>query len=302
MSSKIIITLEDLKCSMGVFEKIYDAMRIIDPVKKKIINYSDGVLNESPFSCYDFWAQGKVCSNCISMRAFNEKDAFIKLGWVGNKIYLVLAVPVQDDSETLILELMKDVSGCLLVDPSEEVKNNNLLRTLNEIGQLQIRDSLTGILNRRFIDESLPANILNNSVGLFPYGIIFADIDHFKLVNDTYGHIAGDFVLKEFAGLLQESLVGHEGWAARYGGEEFLIYLKDKSKASVKKFAEALRSRVENYEFNYEGNKIKITSSFGVCFVHKNFNIRMEELVDGADKNLYKAKYGGRNRVVASEL
>ena len=76
------------------------------------------------------------------------------------------------------------------------MKNNSLLRTLDEIGQLQVMDSLTGIFNRRFIDERLPADILNSKIDSIPFTLIFADIDHFKLVNDTYGHIAGDFIYK----------------------------------------------------------------------------------------------------------
>ena len=134
----------------------------------------------------------------------------------------------------------------MTVEPDEDIKNNFLLQTLNEIGQLQIRDSLTGIFNRRFIDERLPADILNSSVDLIPFTIIFADIDHFKLVNDTYGHVAGDHVLKEFAELLQKSMDGRDDWVARYGGEEFLIHLKDRGIASAVEFTEKIRNKVEN--------------------------------------------------------
>jgi diguanylate cyclase (GGDEF)-like protein len=236
------------------------------------------------------------------MRAFNEKDIFFKLDWVGNKIYMVIAVPVQDTVETVILELLKDVTNSMAVETPEGLKNNSLLQTLNEIGQLQIRDSLTGIFNRRFIDERLPADILNSSVDLIPFTIIFTDIDHFKLVNDTYGHVAGDHVLKELAELLQKSVVDRDDWVARYGGEEFLIHLRNRSIASAVEFTEKIRIKIENSEFNYEGNNIRITSSFGVCSLHKNWNIKVEELMNCVDKNLYAAKSSGRNKIVASEL
>jgi diguanylate cyclase (GGDEF)-like protein len=294
--------MEDIKDTLDILNKIYDSVRIIRPLRKKIIDFTEGVLSETQYNCYDFWSHGKVCSNCISMRAFNEKDIFFKLDWVGNKIYMVIAVPVQDTVETVILELLKDVTNSMAVETPEGLKNNSLLQTLNEIGQLQIRDSLTGIFNRRFIDERLPADILNSSVDLIPFTIIFTDIDHFKLVNDTYGHVAGDHVLKELAELLQKSVVDRDDWVARYGGEEFLIHLRNRSIASAVEFTEKIRIKIENSEFNYEGNNIRITSSFGVCSLHKNWNIKVEELMNCVDKNLYAAKSSGRNKIVATEL
>jgi diguanylate cyclase (GGDEF)-like protein len=302
MSAKIVINMEDIRDSLGTLNKIFDAVRIIRPLKKKIISYTEGVICETPNNCFDFWLKGKVCSNCISMRAFNEKDTFFKLGWVNNKIYMVIAVPVYVDREIVILELLKDVTNSMTVESSEGIKNNFLLQTINEIGQLQISDSLTGLFNRRFIDERLPTDILNSSVDLIPFTVIFADIDHFKLVNDNYGHAAGDCVLKEFAELLQKSLVGKDDWVARYGGEEFLIHLRNSNITSGVEFTENFRKLVENNVFDYEGNKIRITSSFGVCSLNKNWNIKIEELMDCLDKNLYKAKSSGRNKIVASKL
>jgi len=297
-----IITMEDLKYTLDILNKIYDSVRIIRPLNKKIMNFTEGVLNETQSNCYDFWSNGNVCSNCISMRAFNEKDTFFKLDWVGNKIYMVIAVPVQDATETVILELFKDVTNSMVVKTSEVMKNSPLLETLNEIMQQQIRDSLTGAFNRRFIDERLPVDILNSSVDSIPFSIVFADIDHFKLVNDTYGHVAGDHVLKGFTELLQESIVGRNDWVARYGGEEFLIYLKNMDITLAVEFMEKIRNKVENSEFTFEGNNIKITSSFGICSLHKAWNITVEELIASADKNLYAAKTSGRNKVVASVL
>lgn len=295
-----ILTMEDLKNTLDVLDKIYDSVRIIRPLRKKILEFTEGALSETQYNCFDFWSHGRNCNNCVSMRAFNEKNIFFKLDWVGNKSYMVIAVPVQDTSETVILELLKDVSNSIVVETPTGTRNTSLLQTLNEIGQLQIRDSLTGLFNRRFINERLPADILNNSINLIPFTVIFADIDHFKLVNDTYGHVAGDYILKVFAELLQKSLIDSDDWVARYGGEEFLILLRNKSITSAIDFTEKIRSKVENSEFNYQGNIIRITSSFGVCSLHKN--IKIEKLIDLVDKNLYAAKAGGRNKIVASEL
>lgn len=302
MSLIKMITIEELNNALDALTKIYDSARIIRPLRKKIIKLTEGLLTETQHNCYDFWPVGKVCSNCISMRAFNEKDIFFKLEWVNNKIYMVIAVPVQDTAEVFILELLKDITNSITVEPPEAIHNNPLLKILYEFEQQQIKDSLTGLFNRRFIDERLPSDILNCSMDSRPLAVIFADIDHFKLVNDTYGHVAGDHVLKGIAVLLQKSMDHRDGWVARYGGEEFLISLKNESLDSVAEFAERLRKEIENSEFNYDAKSIKITLSFGVCSLYKAWNIKVEELIDCADKNLYAAKSSGRNKIVASEL
>jgi len=302
MLSKII-TMDDIIDTLGILNKIYDSVRIINPLRKIVMTINEGVLYETRSRCYDFWSKGSPCGNCISMRAFNEKETFFKLDMADSKVYIVIAVPIQRDrEETIILELFKDVTNSMVVETPELMKNSTLIQTLNEIIQLQIRDGLTGIFNRRFINERLPVDMISDSADSLPYSIIFADIDRFKLVNDTYGHVAGDFVLKEFADLLNKNIVGANDWAARYGGEEFLIYMRNVDSNSAVKISEKLRKEVENSEFNFEGSKIKITSSFGVCSILKPCNIKAEELIAAVDKNLYTAKETGRNRVIATEI
>lgn len=295
-----IVRMEDILNTLDILNKIYDSVRIINPLRKKVLSIYEGVLSETGLNCYDFWSKGSACHNCISMRAFKEKDTFFKLDWVDNKVYMIIALPVlqKESEETVVLELFKDVTNSMVVETSESLKNNTLIQTLNEIIQLQIKDGLTGIFNRRFIDERLPAEIVNDSPD--SYSVIFADIDHFKLVNDTYGHVAGDHVLKKFAELLKNSIRGSNDWVARYGGEEFLIYNRNVDLAQAVEISEKLRKDVENCEFNFEENTIKITSSFGVCSIQKPCNIKVEELIAAVDKNLYAAKESGRNKVVAT--
>jgi diguanylate cyclase (GGDEF)-like protein len=294
--------MEELKITLAVLNKIYDSVRIIRPTRKKILDTIDGELCGTQYNCYDFWTRGKICNNCVSMRAYNKNNISFKLDSVDDKIYMVIAVPVQEASEIVILELLKDVTSSVPLETPFDSRNNTLLQTLYDIGQLQIRDSLTGIFNRRFIDERLPVDILNNGINLIPFTVIFADIDHFKLVNDTFGHVAGDTVLKAFAELIQISLKENEDWVARYGGEEFLIYMRNSITTSAVEFTEKIRKAVENSVFNYKGNNIRITSSFGVCSIRNNWNIKVEELINLVDKNLYAAKSGGRNKIIATEL
>lgn len=302
MLLKSEITIEQLRPSLDILKKIYDSIRIIDPLKKKIINYAKPRTVESLHSCYDFWSHGKICSNCVAMRAYRNKEVSFKLEYKDAAIFIVLAVPIKYSDRIVILELLKDVSKSMTVESAIGSQDIPLFETLNEISQLQIQDGLTKLFNRRYIDERLPADIINSSGQGIPLTIIFADIDRFKKINDTYGHIAGDYVLKEFSRLLQNAMQGKDGWVARYGGEEFLILLMNETGAAAQSFAEGLRKIIETASINYDENNISITSSFGVCSLSKNWSLSMEELIALADKNLYTAKSEGRNRVVASEV
>ncbi|MCX7711312.1 MAG: GGDEF domain-containing protein [Clostridia bacterium] len=300
MSIEKILKLEELKNSIDLLKKIYDFVRIIKPIEKQVYDLDTDLLIETPHKCHDLWRNGKICSNCISMRAYNEKDTFFKLEGMNDRIFMILAVPVQDSAETFILELIKDITRSMALAPPANL-NHPLLSTLCEIGQQQIHDSLTGLFNRRFIDERLPPDLLHSQMTATSFAVIFADIDKFKTVNDTFGHIAGDHVLKGFAEILQAGVDGKNGWAARYGGEEFLVCLKGESAASLKDFTETLRKQIEYHVFNAAGKSIRITSSFGVCLLCKSWNVTAEEFIDLADKNLYKAKSDGRNQVVLTE-
>ena len=299
--SNEIIKIEEIKHALDILNKVFDSVRFVRPKCKRIVNFSQELISDYQCNCYDIWNREKVCDNCISIRALNEKKIFSKLDWVDNKIFMVIAVTVQDTDETIILELLQDVTSSMLLGESEFSKYDSLLKALAEVNQLQIRDGLTGIFNRRFIDERLPINIYSNSINFNPYTVIFADIDHFKKANDIYGHIAGDHVLKKIAEILQNNIFEKEDWVARYGGEEFLIYKKVENLAAAVEFAEKLRNKVESSEFVYKDSILRITMSLGVFFVSKDYDIKVEELIERADINLYSAKSNGRNKVVASE-
>ena len=125
------------------------------------------------------------------------------------------------------------------------------------------------------------------------FSIILIDIDHFKLVNDTYGHIVGDSVLKEFASILKAN-VRDSDCVGRWGGEEFIIVCIETDTNGAVLVAEKLRDEIEKFNFTTVGNK---TASFGVSSSGKNIDETI--ILDNADKALYKAKNSGRNQVIS---
>ncbi|BAU23791.1 hypothetical protein THC_1426 [Caldimicrobium thiodismutans] len=173
----------------------------------------------------------------------------------------------------------------------------NQMKLIKEYRELSIRDPLLGIYNRRFLIEMLKKEEKKAKRTGKPFSIILADLDHFKKINDTYGHFVGDRILKEFSDLVG-SLIRGMDYFARFGGEEFLIMLPEISKDSAVLVAERIRKALEKHEILIsEGQTIKLTASFGVAEYPADA-LNYEGLIKKADTRLYQAKAEGRNRVV----
>jgi diguanylate cyclase (GGDEF)-like protein len=158
-------------------------------------------------------------------------------------------------------------------------------------------DALTGLNNRRGLYNHLEyvvAECERNSESL---SAVVCDIDFFKKINDSYGHDAGDVVLKHFAELLKKAVRGGD-IVARLGGEEFVICLPKSDMSKSRQFAERTRKLIENMEVATKNRKIKLTASFGVASQHTNIDTDL--LIKAADKALYEAKARGRNQVCSA--
>ena len=187
------------------------------------------------------------------------------------------------------LQLGKMVMKVEFKDKSEEAFD----RALYEAATI---DPLTKISNRRnFFDRSLGELALARRNGYFVHTIM-VDADHFKHVNDTWGHQCGDMVLKEIARILSEEK-RESDLLARYGGEEFLLLLAGITPEDARKSAERLRKAVESHKFSWKDTIIPVTISLGLCTKQGEEIPKIEEMIAESDRLLYIAKEGGRNRV-----
>ncbi len=164
-----------------------------------------------------------------------------------------------------------------------------------EIYRLTIIDGLTQAYNKRYLFEALEREIIRARRHTRDLAILMFDIDHFKKINDEHGHLAGDFVLKELARVIQ-ARIRRDEVLARYGGEEFVVMLPETQIDGARMLAETLRERVAEHLFVFQNDQIRVTISIGVAALTDS-DRSATELLKRADELLYEAKRAGRNRV-----
>ena len=166
----------------------------------------------------------------------------------------------------------------------------------DELSNLAHLDGLTGSFNRKYILDYLETEVKRCQKLELPLSFIMFDFDHFKDINDTYGHLMGDYVLKETVKLVREKVLRAADVLGRYGGEEFCVIMSEAAIRTAVDVAERVRKAVEKHEYIFDGKKINITISAGVASTSKASDTS-KMLIDTADKALYRAKESGRNRV-----
>jgi len=165
-----------------------------------------------------------------------------------------------------------------------------------ELYSMATVDSLTGVYNKQYFYREFQREMKRVERGQTSVSLVFCDLDHFKRVNDTHGHLAGDYVLRKLGEILLGNVREYD-ICARYGGEEFAIILAATDMEGAKMVAERLRQRVENCRFEYEGIVIPMTISIGVATNREDL-YTVTGMIQAADDALYRAKKSGRNRVV----
>lgn len=287
----------DINTHIEAYKMIFDIVRIVDPINKTVSNYKiDPSAKDSVF-CYSIWKDNKQCKECISYKAFIQNKPFIKLQYNEDKLYLMYAIPIMVNNNRLVLELLNDVTDHLAFETVSEDGGHSLRNADQDIKNLILRDSLTGLYNKRYIEQKLPHEISLCSEKN-PLSIAMLDLDHFKKINDTYGHNVGDQFLEKIGIILSKVIRIERDWVARYGGEEFLICLPGTDNKSAFKVLERVRKAIEKMYIKVGEEKVNVTVSLGLYTIN-NKDISSSALIQYADEKLYQAKQQGRNRVVS---
>jgi len=182
---------------------------------------------------------------------------------------------------------------------SVENENVDLVLKNGLLSEISARDSLTGLYNRLYVLEKIDSEMNRSVRHGFPVSLLMLDIDHFKRVNDSFGHSAGDVVLRSVAQVLRDSCRVYDV-ASRYGGEEFCVVLPETRVGNTTVVAERIRERMAAHRFEVGGDSVIVTASIGIAGIDSAESegiVSPATLIDRADRALYSAKHHGRNRV-----
>ena len=200
----------------------------------------------------------------------------------------------------LLDEIQKNIEDIILNFDIPEGNKMDVIKKINfmysKTRHMSVTDALTGLYNRRHFEDNLEREFLRAVRYDNHLSFAIIDIDYFKQVNDTYGHSAGDYVLKEVAYLISQTFRKTD-MVFRYGGEEFAVIITETPLSKAVVPLERLRKTIEENNFIYKGKKIDITISIGASEVNEQTNT-VHQLFEFADSALYKAKESGRNKVV----
>lgn len=268
------------------YENVFSVVRLLDA--ETILNAAKGKnqnISAEPCRCFDFWETGKRCSNCVSLKALEEKNKKTKLEFRENNVYQVTAHYVEVDGKPKVMELIQylDEADIVDIDGSER-----LFTKLNGFQDELYRDVLTGIYNRRYYEDQLRKQIL-------PAGIAMIDLDDFKLYNDTCGHNAGDLALTTVAGVIRGMIRRTTDILIRYGGDEFLLVMPGVKEEDFTQKLRQIQKEVHSKEVP-GFSRLQLSVSIGGVLSEEH---KIENAVEMADKLMYRAK-NHKNAVVTA--
>lgn len=283
------ITLDEIKDKLDFFHKMYDAVRLIDPLHKIVMDYRNSSMVPTNEICYHYWGNNKICDNCISIRSYNEDRSLVKMEKHIDVVLLVTAIPITDVGQPAVLELFKNVTDTMFIGEGDYNKGEMLTEYVKEITNAIVKDPLTSLFNRRYIDERLPADIVESTLAHKPLSVCFIDLDNFKAINDFYGHEAGDLAIKTVGEIILRNLGYENAWTARYGGDEFLICLNGIKEEEAHLIMEQIQKDAENIPIGMENKSMKLSLSFGIKTMDET-PITATEMIRDADEKMYLAK------------
>jgi two-component system, cell cycle response regulator len=250
---------------------------------------------------------GRSMNSTIFVDDRSVSKSHAKLSLANGEVYIL---DLESTNRTVVNDDTLPPLVPVKLSGNDQIKTGNVLFKYLEGGSIEAhameqlqtkseKDPLTGAFNKGALHMKGAESFKRAKLLKVPMSIAVFDIDHFKKINDTYGHPAGDYVLKELAQVVSTKLIRLDDYFARYGGEEFVVVLFGSNLVQATEIGERLRATIEGHNFTYTGEKLPITISVGVCSIEPAMST-WEEMFAKADTALYASKRNGRNRVTSS--
>lgn len=285
------ISLDEIKDKLDFFNKMYDIVRLIDPLEKKVLEYRNSSLSviEGADPCYVYWENSRICDNCISIRAYFENRSFVKMERKQNSVLLVTAMPIENAGRPAVLELLKNATDTMLVGSGDYNSGEMMYQFVRELNDAIIKDTLTSLYNRRFLEERLPVDIVTASISHSPLSVCFIDLDNFKLINDLYGHETGDYAIRSISEVIRRNVQFGDSWAARYGGDEFILIFPNTDERQARKVLERIQKEVTEISIKRRKAGSRLNISYGIETMKEN-PMTAKEMLRAADEKMYRVK------------
>jgi diguanylate cyclase (GGDEF)-like protein/PAS domain S-box-containing protein len=290
-----------------LFEAAQDGILILDAETGAITDVNPFLVNMLGYSREEFvekklWEVGAFSDIEASQEAFEalQKNEYIRYEDLPLKTKYGKLIQVEFVSNVYLVDNDK-VIQCNIRDITDRKQAEDaLLKSEARLREQSVRDHLTGLFNRRYMEETLQRELQRSERKDLSLGIIMLDVDDFKRFNDTYGHAAGDAILQKLGSLLLEHVRG-EDIPSRYGGDEFIIVMPDTSRNVAQERAESICDMTSHLQVQLDGQKLEaVTLSLGVAVYPMDGSTSIA-ILKAADDALYRAKREGRGRVVVAE-
>lgn len=287
---KVDFDKDEAAIFMEAMQADNDAVRIVDPVRQAVVR-ADGGEADGPFCC-GLWGRDERCENCTSLRALRTEGLSYKMEVCRNRTYWVFSRFIRVNGMPYVVEIVNDVTDKLL---GADEHSERAERIIEHHNHARVSDPLTGAYNRRFLEEHIVPSLQECRRTGITVNLAILDLDNFKRVNDTYGHQAGDAVLRDVAGFWRQQFNSRakcrERMLVRFGGDEMLIITCGMELEDFRMQIQRGYSQMRKVCYYRDAAQIPFSISFGVASsTEMSGDWSWEELMTRADSRMYARK------------
>lgn len=281
---------KEFELLVGLLRKENDIVRFIDPYKMKVISFDEDE-KDSPY-CTMLWGRKERCRKCSSLKAMRNEDKAYKLEICFDRTYLVTSRFVKLKERSLVIECINDVSNRFLLDTGNKDDMGLLISHYNN---LLLIDTLTGAYNRRYLEEVFIPSLDSYRKDKVNVNLVMFDIDEFKGVNDKYGHLAGDKLLKDVALYLRLCFSSNDkydnGFVVRYGGDEILLIACGPSKEIFSNEVDNCYLDMRKTCYTPDSPSFSFSITYGIASsLELDGDWGWDDLLQKADSRMYRNK------------